>query len=176
MYCLSMISPVYQWILDWNAYPPPPPPSEIWKYSKKIIVFYRFQRSSKLWKLKCVFILEGKALEHLLMNYLYFRAKIIHLTWKENIHLHYSCIYIVHLKKKFNCNKRLGIHVISIYILRSSLVYELILNSHSVLIKKVNKSDNFVQWPCFPREESDLIRQSYRLPSRQGRPNFHIWK
>lgn len=88
----------------------------------------------------------------------------------------FTCIYIVHLKKKINCNKRLGIHVISIYILRSSLVYELILNSHSVLIKKVNKSDNFVQWPCFPREESDLIRQSYRLPSRQGRPNFHIWK
>lgn len=88
----------------------------------------------------------------------------------------FTCIYIVHLKKKINCNKRLGIHVISIYILRSSLVYELILNSHSVLIKKVNKSDNFVQWPRFPREESDLIRQSYRLPSRQGRANFHIWK
>lgn len=57
----------------------------------------------------------------------------------------FTCIYIVHLKKKINCNKRLGIHVISIYILRSSLVNELILNSHSVLIKKVNKSDNFVQ-------------------------------
>lgn len=79
-------------------------------------------------------------------------------------------------EKKINCNKRLGIHVISIYILRSSLVYGLILSSHSVLIKKVNKSDNFVQWPRFPREESDLIRQSYRLPSRQGRANFHIWK
>lgn len=88
----------------------------------------------------------------------------------------FTCIYIVHLKKKINCNKRLGIHVISIYILRSSLVYGLILSSHSVLIKKVNKSDNFVQWPRFPREESDLIRQSYRLPSRQGRANFHIWK
>lgn len=88
----------------------------------------------------------------------------------------FTCIYIVHLKKKINCNKRLGIHVISIYILRSSLVYGLILSSHSVLIKKVNKSDNFVQWPRFPREESDLIRQSYCLPSRQGRANFHIWK
>lgn len=62
-----------------------------------------------------------------------------------NMKRKYSFIYIVHLKKKINCNKRLGIHVISIYILRSSLVNELILNSHSVLIKKVNKSDNFVQ-------------------------------
>lgn len=93
-----------------------------------------------------------------------------------NMKRKYSFIYLVHLKKKINCNKRLGIHVISIYILRSSLVYGLILSSHSVLIKKVNKSDNFVQWPRFPREESDLIRQSYRLPSRQGRANFHIWK
>lgn len=142
---------------------PPSPFKNIKVYSKEIIVFYRFQRSSKLWKLKCVFILEGKALEHLLMNYLCFRAKIIHLTWKENIHLSTYFIWK-------------GIHVISIYILRSSLVNELILNSHSVLIKKVNKSDNFVQWPRFPREESDLIRQSYRLPSRQGRANFHIWK
>lgn len=63
-----------------------------------------------------------------------------------NMKRKYSFIYIFHLKKKeINYNKRLGIHVISIYILRSSLVNELILNSHSVLIKKVNKSDNFVQ-------------------------------
>lgn len=123
-------------------------------------------------KIKVLFYFGRKSTRASLDELLMFSSKDNSFNMKRK----YSFIYLVHLKKKINCNKRLGIHVISIYILRSSLVYELILNSHSVLIKKVNKSDNFVQWPRFPREESDLIRQSYRLPSRQGRANFHIWK
>lgn len=61
-----------------------------------------------------------------------------------NMKRKYLFIYIVYLKKKINCNKCLGIYVILIYILWLLLVYELILNSYSVLIKKVNKFDNFV--------------------------------
>lgn len=143
MYCLSMISPVYQWILDWNAYPPPPSPFRNMKVQQEDYCILPISALLEIMKIKVRFYFGRKSTRASLDELLVFSSKDNSFNMKRKYS--FTCIYIVHLKKKINCNKRLGIHVISIYILRSSLVYGLILSSHSVLIKKVNKSDNFVQ-------------------------------
>lgn len=123
--------------------PPPPSPFKNMKVQQEDYCILPISALLEIMKIKVRFYFGRKSTRASLDELLVFSSKDNSFNMKRKYS--FTCIYIVHLKKKFNCNKRLGIHVISIYILRSSLVYELILNSHSVLIKKVNKSDNFVQ-------------------------------
>lgn len=123
--------------------PPPLSPFRNMKVQQEDYCILPISALLEIMKIKVRFYFGRKSTRASLDELLVFSSKDNSFNMKRKYS--FTCIYIVHLKKKINCNKRLGIHVISIYILRSSLVNELILNSHSVLIKKVNKSDNFVQ-------------------------------